>query len=174
MWSRTKKNSGKISLIMVYQNNKQKMELLITQRTKITSLLEMDWMKTFKLTIGRIRLAGNNESKKENVQRDEKLEKLLKSQHLEKIKDYDKDCFVWPVVLTVESDKSKNSTQFQKIKRGLHQNETTYGEHGRIGESDFGRNNSGPKSTVVHFKIELDYAYGQLKLLEGTSRQCVF
>ena len=40
-----------------YENNKQKMEILITERTNITPLLGMDWMKTFKLTIGRIQLA---------------------------------------------------------------------------------------------------------------------
>ena len=50
-----------------YENNKQKMEILITERTDITPLLGMDWMKTFKLTIGRIQLAENNQSEKEKV-----------------------------------------------------------------------------------------------------------
>ena len=41
-----------------YENNKQKMEILITERTDITPLLGMDWMKTLKSnyrknTIGR-------------------------------------------------------------------------------------------------------------------------
>ena len=38
------------------------MENLITERTDITPLLGMDWMKIFILTIGRIRLAENNQS----------------------------------------------------------------------------------------------------------------
>ena len=52
---------------MEYENNKQKMDILITERTDITSLLGMDWMKKFKLTIGRIQLADNNQSEREKV-----------------------------------------------------------------------------------------------------------
>ena len=52
---------GKIPVNFEYENNKQKMEFLITERTDITPLLGMDWMKTFKLTIGRIQLAENNQ-----------------------------------------------------------------------------------------------------------------
>ena len=36
----------------------------------------------------------------------EEIEKLIKSGHLEKINDLDEDCFVSPVVIYVESDKS--------------------------------------------------------------------
>ena len=50
-----------------YENNKQKMEVLITGKTDITPLLGMDWMKKFRLTIGRIQLAENNESEREKV-----------------------------------------------------------------------------------------------------------
>ena len=50
-----------------YENNKQKMEILITERTDITPLLGMDWMRTFKFTIGRIQLAENNQSEKEKI-----------------------------------------------------------------------------------------------------------
>ena len=41
------------------------MELLITERTVITPLLGMDWMKKFKLNIGRIQLAEDNQSERE-------------------------------------------------------------------------------------------------------------
>ena len=134
---------GKIPVDIEYENNKQKMEILMTERTDITPLLGMDWMKTFKLTIGRIQLAENNQSEKERIinkfpdlfennetikdteikiqlkpghfpvkqkarpvplhlQEDvgRELEKLIKSGHLEKIKDVDEDCFVSPVVIT--------------------------------------------------------------------------
>ena len=50
-----------------YENNKRKTEIVITERTDITPLLGMDWMKTFKLTIGRIQLAENNQSEKEKI-----------------------------------------------------------------------------------------------------------
>ena len=53
---------GKLPVKTEYENKKQKMAILITERTDITSLLGMDWMKTFKLTIGRLQLAKNNQS----------------------------------------------------------------------------------------------------------------
>ena len=34
------------------------------------------------------------------------LEDIIKSAHLEKVKDVDEDCFVLPVVITVKNDKS--------------------------------------------------------------------
>ena len=58
---------GKIPVNLEYENNKQKIEILITKRTDITPLLGMDWMKKFKLTIGRIQLADNNQSEREKV-----------------------------------------------------------------------------------------------------------
>ena len=139
---------GKIPVNIEYENNKQKMEILITERPDITPFLGMDWLKTFRLTIG-IQLAENNQSEKErlinkfpdlfennetitdteikiqlkpgnfpvkqkarpvplHLQEDvgRELEKLIKSGHLEKIKDVDEDCFVSPVVITVKSDKT--------------------------------------------------------------------
>ena len=43
------------------------MEILITERTDITPLLDMDWMKKLKLAIGRIQLTETNQSEKEKV-----------------------------------------------------------------------------------------------------------
>ena len=43
------------------------METLITERTDFTLLLGMDWMKTFKFTIGRIQLAENSQSERETI-----------------------------------------------------------------------------------------------------------
>ena len=43
------------------------MEILINERTEITPLLGMDWMRTFKLTIGKIQLAENSQSEKERI-----------------------------------------------------------------------------------------------------------
>ena len=56
---------GKIPVNIEHENNKQKMEILTAERTDITPLLGMDWMRTFELTIGRIQLAENNQSEKE-------------------------------------------------------------------------------------------------------------
>ena len=43
------------------------MELLITERTDITPLLGMDWMNVFKMTIGKIHVAENNQSEREKL-----------------------------------------------------------------------------------------------------------
>ena len=56
---------GKIPVNIEYENNKQKLEILITERTDITPLSGMDWMKAFKLTIEKIQLAENNQSERE-------------------------------------------------------------------------------------------------------------
>ena len=58
---------GKIPAVVEYENNKQKMQILIPERNDITPLLGMDWMKKFKLTIGNIRTEENNQSKKKRV-----------------------------------------------------------------------------------------------------------
>ena len=50
-----------------YENNKQKLDNLITERKDITPLLRMDWMRKIKLTIGRIQLAENNQSDRNKV-----------------------------------------------------------------------------------------------------------
>ena len=53
---------------MEYENNKPKMEIFITERTEITPLLGMDWMKRVKFLIEKIHLVENNQSEKENHQ----------------------------------------------------------------------------------------------------------
>ena len=57
----------KVPVDMEYENNKRKMEILITERTNITPLLAMDWMKKFKLTIGRIQMVETKQSEKDKV-----------------------------------------------------------------------------------------------------------
>ena len=58
---------GKIPANIEYDNNKQKMQILITERNDITPLLGMDWMKKFNLIIGNIRPADNEKSEKRRV-----------------------------------------------------------------------------------------------------------
>ena len=58
---------GKIPVNIKYENNNQKMEILLTERADITPLLGMDWMKRFKLTIGKIQLAEIGQSEKERI-----------------------------------------------------------------------------------------------------------
>ena len=58
---------GKIPANIEYDNNKQKMQILITERNDITPLLGIDWMKRFNLTIGNIRPADNEQWEKRRV-----------------------------------------------------------------------------------------------------------
>ena len=58
---------GKKPVDIEYENNKQKMQLLIFERNDKTLLLGMDWLKTFRLTIGNIRLDENSQSEKRHI-----------------------------------------------------------------------------------------------------------
>ena len=53
---------GKLQADIENENNKQKMQILITKRNNISPLLGMDWLKKFKLTIGNIRVQDSNQS----------------------------------------------------------------------------------------------------------------
>ena len=209
---------GKIPINIEYENKKQKMEILITERTDITPLLGMDWMRTFKLTIGKIQMAENNQSEKDKIFRKfpdlfennetikdieikiqlkpghypvkqkarpvplhlqedvgKELEKLIRTGHLEKINDVDEDCFASPVVITIKSDKSvKIALDSRKL------NDSCIKMRPHMPYMQELLNQISVEitrdRTVSLFlsKIDLDYAYGQMKLSEETSRQCVF
>ena len=58
---------GKIPVNVEYENNKQKMEILITEKTDMTPLLGRNWMRKFKLTISKKQLTDNNQSEREKV-----------------------------------------------------------------------------------------------------------
>ena len=208
---------GKIPVNIEYKNNKQKMEILITERTDITPLLGMVWMKTFKLTIGKIQLAENSQSEKERIfgkfrdlfennetikdteikiqlkpghhsvkqkarpvplhlQEDvgKELEKLIRTGHLEKINDVDEDCSVSPVVITIKSDKLvKIALDSRKL------NDSCIKMRPHMPNMEDLLNQISVEITrdrttqLFLSKIDLEYAYGQMKLSEETSRQCV-
>ena len=209
---------GTIPVNIEYENNKQKMEILITERTDFTPLLGMDWMKAFKLTIGKIQIGENSQSEKERIFRKfrdlfennetikdtkikiqlkpghhpvkqkarpvplhlqedvgKELEKLIRTGHLEKINDVDEDCFVSPVVITIKSDKSvkialdsrKPNYSCIKMRPHMPNMEDLLNQISVEITRD--------RTTQLFLsKINLEYAYGQMKLSEETSRQCVF
>ena len=209
---------GKIPADVEYENNKQKMQILITERNDITPLLGMDWMKKFKLTIGNIRTEENNQSERKRViekfpdlfknnttikdteisiqlklghypvkpkarpiplhlQEDvgKELERLIKTGHLEKVKHVDEDCFVSPVVITVKNDKSvKIALDSRKL------NDSCIKIQPHMPNMEELLNQISVEITrdrtkeLMMSKIDLDYAYGQMKLSKETSRQCVF
>ena len=51
---------------MKYQSNQQKKVALSIERTEVTPLIGMGWMKTFKLPIGKIQFPRTINQKREN------------------------------------------------------------------------------------------------------------
>ena len=103
------------------------------------------------------------------------LEKLEKTGHLENVKHVNEDCFASSVVITVKKEKS--------VKIALHS--------GKLNDSCIKNRPLMPNMEEVLnqisveitrdrtkelniSKIDLDYAYGQMKLSKETGRQCVF
>ena len=204
---------GKIPANIEYENNKQKMQILIAERNDITTLLGMDWMKKFNLTIGNIRLEDNSQSKKRRViekypdlfknnttikdteinvqlkpghfpvkrkarpiplhlqeEVGKELEKLIKTGHLEKVKHVDEDCFVSPVVVTVKIDKS---VKIALDSRNVNDSCIKIRPHMSIMEELLNQvsveiTRDRTKELKIS-KIDLDYAYGQMKLSNETS-----
>ena len=58
---------GQIPTDIEYENNKQKMQILITEKNDITPLSGMDWMKKLNLPIRNIRTDENSQSEKKRV-----------------------------------------------------------------------------------------------------------
>ena len=209
---------GQIPVDIEYKNNKQKMQILITERDDITPLLGMDWLKKFNMTIRSIQLDQNNQSEKKQVIKTfpdlfknnttikdteiniqlkpghypvkqkarpiplhlqeevgKELEKLIKTGHLEKVKLVDEDCFVSPVVIAVKNDKSikialdsrKLNDSCIKIRPHMPNMEEL------LNQISVEITRDRTKELMIS-KIDLDYAYGQMKLSKETSRQCVF
>ena len=91
------------------------------------------------------------------------------------MKDVDEDCFVSPVVMIVKSDKSvKIALDSRKL------NDSCIKMRPHMSNTEELLNQISIEITrdrtmqLFISKIDLDYAYGQMKLSEETSRQCVF
>ena len=104
-----------------------------------------------------------------------KLDQLIKSGHLERLETIEEDCFVSPVVITVKKDKTvkialdarklnescvKKRPHMPNVEELLNQIST-----------ELSRNDHDPIWISV---IDLDYAYGQMKLAPETSKHCNF
>ena len=102
------------------------------------------------------------------------LEKLIKSGHLEKINDVDEDCFVSPGLKTVKSD---NSVKVALDSRKLNESCIEMRPHmSNMGEllNQLSVKITRDRTVQLFISIiDLDYAYGQMKISEETSRRCV-
>ena len=102
------------------------------------------------------------------------LEKFIETGHLEKVMYVDEDCFVSPVVITVKNTKSvKIALDLRKL------NDSCTKIRPRMPKSDELLNQisevTRDRTKELNIsKIDLDYAYGQLKISKETNRQCVF
>ena len=103
------------------------------------------------------------------------LGRLMKSGHLEIINNVDEDCFVSPVVITVKSDKSvKIALDSRKLNNSCIKMRPHMPNMEELLNQISVEITRDRKLQLFISKIDLDYAYGQMKLSEETSRQCVF
>ena len=103
------------------------------------------------------------------------LNRLIKSGHLERLETIEEDCFVSPVVITVKKDKTvKIALDARKL------NESCIKKRPHMPNMDelinqisaeLSKNESDPIWISV---IDLDYAYGQMRLAPETSKHCNF
>ena len=103
------------------------------------------------------------------------LEKLIKTGHMEKVKLVDEYCFVSPVVITVKNDKSvKIALDSRKLNNScikLRPHMPNMEE--LLNQISVELTRDRTKELMIS-KIDLDYAYDQMKLSKDTRRQCVF
>ena len=103
------------------------------------------------------------------------LNRLIESGHLERLETIEEDCFVSPVVITVKKDKSvKIALDARKlndscIKKRPHM--PNMDELLNQISAELSKNDTDPIWISV---IDLDYAYGQMKLAPETSKHCNF
>ena len=100
---------------------------------------------------------------------EKEIEKLIKQGHIEKANNIDENCFVSPAVITVKKDKSvKMALDSRKL------NEITVKRKAQMPNmeeliSRISRKIAdGPADEIWISKFDLDYAYGQLILLNPT------
>ena len=107
--------------------------------------------------------------------RKKELDRLIKAGHLERLETIEEDCFVSPVVITVKKDKTvKIALDARKLndscikKRPHMPNMEELLNHI---STELSKNDRDPIWITV---VDLDYAYGQMKLAPETSKHCIF
>ena len=87
----------------------------------------------------------------------------------------DEDCFVSPVVITGKSDKSvKIALDSRKLKDSCNKKRPHMPNMEELLNQISVEITRDRTMQLFISKMDLNYAYGQMKLLEETSRQCVF
>ena len=103
------------------------------------------------------------------------LDRLIKSGHLERFETIEEDCFVSPVVITVKKDKTvKIALDARKLNESCTKKRPHMPNMDELINqisSELSKNESDPIWISV---IDLDYAYGQMRLAPETSKHCNF
>ena len=103
------------------------------------------------------------------------LDRIIKSGHLQRLETIEEDCFVSPVAITVKKDKTvKIALDARKlndscIKKRPHM--PNMDELLNQISSELSKNELDPIWILI---MDLDYAYGQMKLSPETSKHCKF
>ena len=103
------------------------------------------------------------------------LDRLIKSGHIERLETIEEDCFVSPVVITVKKEKTvKIALDARKLDESCVKKRPHMPNMEELLNqiyTELSRNDHDPIWISV---IDLDYAYGQLKLAPETSKHCNF
>ena len=103
------------------------------------------------------------------------IERLVKSGHLERLEGVDEDCFVSPVVITVKKDKSvKIALDSRKLNENCIKKRPHMPNMEELLNQISAEISRKPTEPLWLSKVDLDYAYGQMKLAEETSKHCNF
>ena len=103
------------------------------------------------------------------------LDRLIKSGHLERLETIEEDCFVSPVVITVKKDKTVTiALDARKLNDSCIMKRPHMPNMDELSNkisAELSKNELDPIWISV---IDLDYAYGQMKLSPETSKHCNF
>ena len=103
------------------------------------------------------------------------LNKLEQSGHLEKATDINEECFVSPAVITVKKDKSvKIALDSRKLNDITIKRKAQMPNMEELISRISRKITEGTQGEIWISKLDLDYAYGQLKLSKRARNLCVF
>ena len=103
------------------------------------------------------------------------LDRLIKSGHLERLETIEEDCFVSPVVITVKKDKTvKIALDARKLNENCIEKTPHMPNMEELLNQISAELSRNDHDLIWISVIDLDYAYGQMKLALETSKHCNF
>ena len=105
----------------------------------------------------------------------QELKRLIKHGYVEKAIEITENCFVSPAVITVKKNKSiKIGLDSRKLNEITVKRETQMPNMEELISRISGKISEGKDGEVLAVKLDFDYAYGQIKLDDGTKNLCIF